>query len=321
MKSPQDVLSVVDSDLPASPPDNGVAFGERRLRAPRTASRERASRKGAIFFSAVVLLLSAATTFLLASLALSWPWAAAIAVLCGVLCMLSVHIASEWERAVVLRFGKLARIDGPGLFFTIPVAEYVTLRVDQRMRCTFFRGEQILTADLVPVDVNAVFYWSVWDTRKACTEVEDFLYSVSNAAQACMRDVIGSMDMEEMATRRQQIDREIRDEIAALTEQWGISVATVKIRDIIVPENLQQSLSKTAQAQRERDARIILAEVEKDISSMLVEAAHVYDENEHALQLRAMHAVSDGIKDGGMVVVPNALGDSFGNAADFLKRL
>ena len=137
-----------------------------------------------------------------------------------------------------------------------------------------------------------------------------------------MRYVIGSMEIEELATRRKQIDNEIRDEIAAITEPWGISVATVKIRDIIVPENLQNALSKAAQAQRERDARIILAEVEKDISSMLVEAANVYDENEHALQLRAMHAVNDGMRDSGsMVVVPSSLGDSFGNAADFLKRL
>ena len=304
-----------------NPPDNGLAFAERTPK-PRPDKRNKTSRMGAYVFSATVFICCFLIVFLILRLFLNPMFSLCIALVAGVLSMLTIHMTLQWEQAVVLRFGKLNRIVGPGIFFTIPIIEYVTICVDQRMRCTFFSGEQILTADLVPVDVNAVFFWTVWNARKASTEVEDYLYSVSNTAQACMRDVIGSMEIEELATRRKQIDNEIRDEIAAITEPWGISVATVKIRDIIVPENLQNALSKAAQAQRERDARIILAEVEKDISSMLVEAANIYDENEHALQLRAMHAVNDGMRDSGsMVVVPSSLGDSFGNAADFLKRL
>ena len=301
--------------------DNGLAFAERSTElAP--GRKNKTSRVGAYAFSAMLFLGSYLLTFLLANIIASAWISATIALVIAILCILTIHMTLQWEQAVVLRLGKMNRIVGPGVFLTIPIIEYVTICVDQRMRCTFFSGEQILTADLVPVDVNAVFYWMVWNARKASTEVTDYQYAVSNAAQACMRDVIGSMELEELATRRQQIDNEIRDQIAEITEPWGVSVATVKIRDIIVPESLQNALSKAAQAQRERDARVILAEVEKDISSMLVEAANEYDRNEHALQLRAMHAVNDGMRENGsIVVVPSSLGDSFGNAADFLKKL
>lgn len=296
--------------------DEGVAFAEQRLRKNRT------SRLGAVLFSIIVFTACFLAVYLPTSGLLGSLGALLAGLGVGALSLLTVHIALQWEQAVILRFGKFNRVVGPGIYFTIPIIEYVTLRVDQRMRCTFFSGEQILTSDLVPVDVDAVFFWTVWNARKASTEVEDYLYSVSNAAQACMRDVVGNIEMEELSTRRKQIDKEIRDQIAEITEPWGISVTAVKIRDIIVPKDLQDALSKAAQAQRERDARIILAEVEKDISSMLVEAARIYDENEHAIQLRAMHAVSGSLKDnGGVVVVPSSLGDSFGNAADFLKRL
>lgn len=300
--------------------DDGVAFAERPAKSERKGT---SSRNGARAFSATVFVVVALVVLaIVRALGALWTVAVVAALVFGVLSILTVRVTLEWERAVVLRLGKLNRVVGPGVYVTIPIIEYPAMRVDQRMKCTFFSGERILTADLVPVDVDAVFYWMVWDAKKACTEVEDYQYAVSRAAQACMRDAIGSMEIEEMATRRPQIDEQIRDQIAAITEQWGVSVSDVKIRNIVVPEELQDALSKAAQAQRERDARMILAEVEKDISSMLVEAAEVYDQNEHALQLRAIHAVSDSVKDnGGLVVVPSALGDSFGKTKDFLKQL
>lgn len=308
-------------DLPEEDYGNGIAFAENAWGASPEKDNK-ASRKGAVIFSCAVLAVCFVLALSIAQLFLPLWLSLVVGLVIGVLGILSVHITLQWERAVVLRFGKLDRVVGPGIYFTVPIVEYTTLRVDQRMRCTFFSGEQILTADLVPVDVDAVFFWTVWDARKACTEVENYLYSVSRTAQACMRDVIGSMEIEEMATRRSQIDQEIRDQIALVTDPWGISVASVKIRNIIVPKDLQDALSKAAQAQRERDARVILAEVEKDISAMLVEAADVYDQNDHAIQLRAMHAVNDSVKDrGGVVVVPSSLGDSFGSTADFLKHL
>lgn len=287
----------------------------------KSSRKDRSSRIGATAVHLTAFFLVFIVAFLIANVFLK-TWAAIlVAAVLGFLARLSVHVAMQWEQAVVLRFGKLHHIAGPGLFFIIPIVEFVTLRVDQRIRCTFFSGERILTSDLVPVDVNAVFYWSVWDARKVCTEVEDYVQSVVNTAQACMRDVIGSMEIEELATRRVQIDKEICEQIAQITEEWGISVSTVKIRDITIPEELQDALSKAAQAQRERDARVTLAEVEKDISSMLVEAANEYDKNEHALQLRAIHAASEGAKDGGMIVMPSSLGDGFARQEDFMKRL
>lgn len=223
---------------------------------------------------------------------------------------------------VILRFGRFSRVAGPGVYLTMPIVEYATLRVDQRMRCTYFSGERILTADLVLVNVDAVFYWTDWDPKKVSTEVEDYLFSVANAAQTCLRDVIGSIELEELATRRPHVDAQVRDQIANLTEPWGVSVATVKLRDIVVPRELQDALSRAAQAQRERDARVIMAEVEGDIAEMFVNAADVYSKNEHALQLRAIQAASEGAKNGkGLVIVPNALADSLGKTDDFLSRL
>lgn len=300
---------------------NGVVFAE-TSEDRKSTRKNRTSRNGLYTFSLVVFIVVFLLVFaIMRSFTMLWL-SIAVSLICGIIGSSAIHITLQWEKAVVLRLGRLNRVAGPGIYFTIPIIEYTTIRIDQRMRCTYFSGEQILTADLVPVDVDAVFFWTVWDAQKASTEVEDYSYSVSRTAQACMRDVIGSMEIEEMATRRNQIDDEIRDRIASLTEQWGISVPTVKIRNIIIPKDLQDAMSKAAQAQRERDARIILAEIEKDVSAMLVEAANVYDQNEHALQLRAMEAVNEGLKDkGGMIVVPNSLGGSFGNTLDFLKNL
>lgn len=301
--------------------DGGLAFAETRGER-EVSGRNRTSRMGAFGFSLMLFLVAFLISFFVAKIFTKIWIAFIIATIFALLCILSIHMTLQWEKAVVLRLGRLNRIVGPGIYFTIPIIEYTTLCVDQRMRCTFFAGEQILTADLVPVNVDAVFFWTVYDARKASTEVENFPYSVSCTAQTCMRDVIGSMEIEELATRRRQIDIEIRDEIAMVTEPWGISVPNVKIRNIIVPKNLQDALSKAAQAQRERDSRVILAEVEKDLSEMLVDAANTYDQNPRALQLRAMHIVGDSVKDnGGMVVVPSSLGDGFVKPDDFFKHL
>lgn len=305
----------------ASYAGQGLAFAEH---SPKETTRQRsaASHRGVYLFSASVFIIGFLIGLFASIHALPLWGALLVAVLVGTLGAMSIHITLQWERSVVLRLGKLDRIVGPGVYFTIPVIEYTTLRVDQRMRCTFFAGEQILTEDLVPVDVDAVFYWAVWDPKKACTEVEDYRSAVSRIAQTCMRDVIGSVAIDELATRRRQLDKEIRDEIAVVTEDWGISVTAVKIRNIIIPKDLQDSLSKAAQAQRERDARVILGEVEKDLAEMLVDAANTYDKNDRALQLRAMHIVNESMREkGGMVVVPNSLGDSLGSSADFLKRM
>ncbi|MDR1421777.1 MAG: slipin family protein [Coriobacteriales bacterium] len=224
-----------------------------------------------------------------------------------------IHVAMDWERCVVMRFGRLVRIAGPGLFFTIPLIEFVAARVDQRTMATPFGAEETLTADLVPVDVDAVLFWMVWDPQKACIEVEDYPRAVSWIAQTTMRNAVGSLTLAELATRRDQLDHELQSIIEQKTEAWGVTIISVEIRDILIPKELQDAMSKEAQAERERNARIILAEIEQDISEMFAGAARVYSKDELALQLRTMSLVYESVKagNGGVVVLPSAFGDSF----------
>jgi regulator of protease activity HflC (stomatin/prohibitin superfamily) len=234
-----------------------------------------------------------------------------------------VHIAMEWEKCVVMRFGTFARVAGPGLFVTIPLVEFVTVRVDQRTVATPFGAEETLTSDLVPVDVDAVLFWMVWDPQKACIEVEDYPRAVSWIAQTTMRNAVGSMSLAELATRRDQLDQELREVIEHKTEAWGITILSVEIRDILIPKELQDAMSKEAQAERERNARIILAEVEQDISEMFASAAEVYHKDEIALQLRTMSLVYESVRNnGGVVVVPSAFSDGFNNpAGELVKKM
>ena len=246
-----------------------------------------------------------------------------VALLAALLVSNIMHVAMAWEKCVVMRFGKLARVSGPGLFFTIPLIEFITARVDQRTFATPFGAEETLTADLVPVNVDGVLFWMVWDPQKACTEVEDYPMAVSWIAQTTMRNAVGSLSIAELATRRDQLDKELQSLIEQKTEAWGITIISVEIRDILVPKELQNAMSKEAQAERERNARIILAEAEQDISAMFSSAATIYRQDEIALQLRTMSLVYESVKNnGGVVVVPSAFSDGFNNpAGDLVKKL
>ena len=180
------------------------------------------------------------------------------------------------------------------------------------MRSTAFKAEHVLTADLVPVDVDAVLFWTVWDAGKACTEVKNFVRLVYWVAQTTLRDVMGSVNIAQLSTRREQIDKEVADILDKKTNEWGITVVSVEIRDIEIPEDLQEALSAEARAEREYNARVILAEVEKEISEMFVDAARTYGREDAALQLRAMSFVADSVKEkGGLVVVPSAISEAF----------
>ena len=190
---------------------------------------------------------------------------------------------------------------------------------------TGFGAEETLTSDLVPISVDAVLFWMVWDAEKACLEVENYYNSVSLVAQTALRDAIGRASVSEVAIRRNQLDQELQEVIEERTSLWGITVLSVEIRDIVIPQELQEVMSTEAQAEREKNARMVLAEVEKDISSMLVDAAHVYEENEVALRLRTMHLLYESVKgSGGTVVIPSAYSEGFSDAslknmADSLK--
>ena len=221
----------------------------------------------------------------------------------------------QWEKVVIFRFGKFNRMAGPGLYLTIPFIEQTALKADQRIMVTGFGAEETLTSDLVPINVDAVLFWMVWDAKKACLEVENYYNSVSLAAQTALRDAIGRASVSEVAIRRNQLDQELQEVIEERTSVWGITVMSVEIRDIVIPQDLQEAMSAEAQAEREKNARMVLAEVEKDISSMLVDAANVYDENELAVRLRPMHLLYESVKNsGGTVVIPSAYSEGFADA-------
>lgn len=281
---------------------------------------KRTSRNSVYVFAAAVFLLSGG---LFASLV--WPASTAVAliggVLIGALIACTVRIAPQWERVVVLRFGRFHRVAGPGLYLLVPVVESVASSVDQRMITTPFSAEEALTADLVPLGIDAVLFWLVWNPKDACIEVEDYSSAVWWAAQTALRDAVGRINLAEVATRREQLDNEIKEMLEERMRDWGITVVSVEIRDIAIPSDLQDALSKEAQAERERNARLLLAEVEKDISEMFVEAASVYDRNDRAMQLRTMNLIYESVKEkGGLVIAPSAFGEAFNNIDSFLKK-
>ena len=249
-------------------------------------------------------------------------WVITAGVLLGILAVLSVRTAQHWERAVVLRLGKFARLAGPGIFFVIPFIEFVTIRIDQRVIATPFQGEQTLTSDLVSVDVDAVLFWMVWNARMACVEVENYAKAVTWSAQTALRDAIGQVSLGELATRRKQIDMQLQETLSVKTEPWGITIISVEIRDITIPWELQDAMSREAQAERERNARVLLAEIEKDISEMFVEAAEIYDKNDRAMQLRTMNLIYESVREhGGLIVTPSAFSDGFNNIENLVKKL
>ena len=224
----------------------------------------------------------------------------------------SVHVCMDWERAVVMRLGKFNRLAGPGLFFTIPLLEFCTLRVDQRMNVTPFGAEEALTSDLVPLDVDAVLLWVIWDPEKACTEVEDCYFAVALSAQTALRDAIGRASLQNVVMRRHQLDQELRDAVEKKVSDWGISIVSVEVRDLIIPKELQGIMSLEAQAECRKSARITLMEAEKGLSAILDDVAQTYGHDEIALSLRKMHLTYEGMQDNdGTFVVPSAYGEGF----------
>lgn len=282
--------------------------------------RSTTNRLGAIVprvaIAGIVLVVFAIVAFVLAN----W-WILAGGACVAVLVFASAHTVLEWERVVVLRFGKFQRISGPGLVFLIPFFESSAATVDLRMRSTAFKAEHVLTADLVPVDVDAVLFWLVHDARQASTEVRNFERLVFWMAQTTLRDVMGDIEIAQMSTRRVQMDKEIAEILERKTRDLGISVISVEIRDIEVPEELQDALSAEAKARQEYNARVILAEVEQDVADIFVEATRTYKQEEGSLQLRSMNILSESvIETGGLVVIPSDLAHTFENAGKLTRK-
>lgn len=227
--------------------------------------------------------------------------------------IVSLQIAQAWEKAVVLRFGHFQRVAGPGVFGLIPAVDMVAAWVDQRVQTSTFTAEQSLTKDTVPVDVDAVLFWVAWDAKKAALEVASYRDAIGWAAQTALRDIIGTTTLADLLSNRQTVDDHLQQTIDARTTPWGITVQSVEIRDIKIPDNLQDAMSRQAQAERERQARVILGDAERQISLSFLEAAKNYAGNEIALHLRAMNMLYEGLKEkGAMIVVPSTAVETMG---------
>jgi regulator of protease activity HflC (stomatin/prohibitin superfamily) len=236
-----------------------------------------------------------------------------VAIVVAFLELLSLQIAQAWERAVILRAGRFAHVAGPGIFLLVPIVDSVAAWVDQRVQTTSFNAEQTLTKDTVPVDVDAILFWVAWDPRKAALEVASYREAIAWAAQTALRDIIGTTTLAELLSDRQAVDQRLQQTIDARTTPWGITVQAVEIRDITIPQVLQDAMSRQAQAERERQARVILGEAENQIAQAFVDAAKAYEGNPIALHLRAMNMLYEGLKEkGAMVVVPSTAVETMG---------
>jgi regulator of protease activity HflC (stomatin/prohibitin superfamily) len=239
------------------------------------------------------------------------PVAAAAAAGAALLVGSSIKYSDQWEKAVVLRFGRYRGLRGPGLFTVVPIIDRIGYHIDQRIRTTDFAAESCLTRDTVPVNVDAIAFWVVYDAERAALEVQDYREAVVLAAQTALRDAIGKHELAELIQSRKELGRGLQEALDRKMHDWGIQVQSVEIRDVIIPEALEEAMSRQAQAERERQARIILGTAETEIASKFVEAAEKYSQSPVALNLRAMNMLYESIvKRGSLMVVPSGLADS-----------
>ena len=258
---------------------------------------------------AVVCLLGAAGLWRLAGLQ---PFAMLLA-LVGVYCAFSLKVASQWQKAALLRLGKYRGLRGPGLFHVIPLIDSVSQFVDQRVRVTDVRAETALTRDTVPVNVDAIVFWVVWNPEKAILEVANFTEAITLSAQTALRESIGRHELAQMITDREMLGRELQKILDEKTNPWGITVQSVEIRDVQLPKELEDAMSRRAQAERERQARVILGTAETEIAEKFAQAALSYQDNPIALHLRAMNMLYEALKEkGSMVIVPSSAVETMG---------
>lgn len=262
--------------------------------------------------SALSFVVPAAAGLALTAVTLN-PVGVIVGALLGLLLMQSPKVAKQWEKAVVLRLGKYTGLRGPGLFWVIPLLESVSAWVDQRTITTWFAAEQTLTSDTVPVNVDAVLFWMVYDPEKAALEVQDYPQAVSWAAQTALRDVIGRTSLHDLLRDREQIEELLQRLIDKRTNPWGITVQSVEMRDVVIPASLQDAMSREAQATREKSARIILGQAEVEIAKLFEDASKSYQDNPTALHLRAMNMLYEGLKEkGALMLVPSTAVESMG---------
>jgi len=273
-------------------------------------SQTSAPRLNAVAATALVIPIALGT---LLTLLLHNPFGIIIGAALGLVAAQSPRVAKQWERAVVLRLGRYVGLKGPGLFWIAPFIDTVSTWIDQRIITTAFAAEQTLTSDTVPVNVDAVLFWMVYDPEKAALEVQDYPQAVSWAAQTALRDIIGRTQLTELLRGRERIEEELQKLIDERSNPWGITVQSVEMRDIVIPDALQDAMSREAQAAREKQARIILGQAEVEIAHQFHEAAKSYQDNPTALHLRAMNMLYEGLKEkGALMLVPSTAVESMG---------
>ena len=232
-------------------------------------------------------------------------------VVVSILIASSIHISDQWEKAVILRMGSFKGLKGPGVFLIIPVIDRIDKYIDQRIRVTDFKAEQTLTKDTVPVNVDAIVYWTVWDVEKAALEVQEYERAISFIAQTGLRDIIGKHELSDLLQERDKLAEDLQKVLDTNTNPWGITCQNVGIKDIVIPQNLADAMSKEAQAERERRARVILGTAETEIAEKFAKASQQYSNNPVALHLRGMNMLFEGLKEkGSMVIVPSSALDS-----------
>jgi regulator of protease activity HflC (stomatin/prohibitin superfamily) len=258
-----------------------------------------------LFLTLVAVLIG------LVLLAAGMSIAAAVFFVLAVLILASLKMANAWERFVILRAGRLHGVKGPGLFLIVPILDSITAIIDQRIQTTAFSAEQALTRDTVPVNVEAVVFWHVHDAQKAALNITNYREAVDRVSQTSLREMIGASMLAALLSERQAADEFLRAEIARKTADWGVSVNSVEIRDVTIPEALQDAMSRQAQAEREKQARVILGSAEAEIAGKFVEAARTYGENPAAMHLRAMNIIYETTKERGTtILIPSSLVDS-----------
>jgi regulator of protease activity HflC (stomatin/prohibitin superfamily) len=262
---------------------------------------------------ALLLFVIATVIGLAISQAVHNPVPAIFGALVGIYFLFAIKVVRQWEKVAVLRLGRYVGLRGPGLCHIIPIVETLSPYVDQRVRVASVSAESTLTRDTVPVNVDAIVFWMVWNAEKSILEVENFIEAITLSAQTALRESIGRHELAQMITERETLGHELQRILDEKTNPWGITVQSVEIRDVKIPQGLEDAMSRQAQAERERQARIILGQAEKEIADSFVKASASYAENPVALHLRAMNMLYEAIKEkGSMVIVPSSAVETMG---------
>lgn len=291
---------------------DGSSLAQIKAALPKPIDNRRISGIAVFVFVVIMVIAEIGNIFIIGRVSgviIGVYWA--VVLIIGIYLLFAIKVARQWEKAVVLRLGHFSWLKGPGLFWIVPIIDSTPVWIDHRVMVTPFNAEKTLTKDTVPVDVDAVLFWVVWDAEKAALEVENYRTAIAWAAQTALREIIGQMTLAEILVGRAVMDEQLQKIIDERTTPWGVSVQSVEIRDVIIPQGLEDAMSQQAQAERERQSRVILGEAELQVADSFAQASQAYVNNPTALHLRAMNMLFEGLKEkGALVIVPSSAVDT-----------